>query len=513
MMETSMGHLLQDMDYEVIGASDVERGAEALASLEVQGCAYSSLQVEPGDAFFCVPGLKHDGHEFASDAVARGAAALVVEHRVDADAPQYVVKDARRALACASARFYGIPSERLSLAGITGTNGKTTTTYLVEWVARALGHVTGLIGTVETRVAGVRETSHNTTPESLDLERLLHRMVESQVEYAVMEVSSHAISLDRVAGVRFQACGFSNLTQDHLDYHKDMEHYFQAKAALFHPCYCSKAAICVDDDYGRRLNEQCASEGMQVITCGFDQAADIHPRDISYHAHATDLTVVTPEGEQRLEFPLIGRFNVENLMLACALCHHLGFGYVETLAALEHAPQVPGRLERVMADHPEAAARQDFSVFVDYSHTPDSIEKALGALRPLTRGSLIIVFGCGGDRDHDKRPKMGRAATAADHVVVTSDNPRTEDPDAIIAGILPGLEGYDAFDVEPDRRLAIRRAIQLAKSGDTVLIAGKGHEDYQLVEDKVLAFDDRVVAAEELTRALGRASDDSDMQD
>jgi len=493
MMGKRMDVLLQDVGFET--ADD--------PALEINGLAYASNRVEAGDAFVCVPGFKHDGHEYAADALAHGAVALVVERFLDLDIPQFKVADARLALALASARFFDEPSEHFALAGITGTNGKTTTTYLVEWVARSLGHTTGLIGTVETRVAGVRETSHNTTPESLDLQRLFAHMVEHAVDCAVMEVSSHAIDLDRIAGTRFSVCGFSNLTQDHLDYHKDMEHYFQAKAALFTRAYTSRAAICIDDEYGRRLAEQCMREGLEVLSCGFSEDADIHPTSVVYRAHGTDLTVSTPAGEFALTFPLIGRFNVSNLMLALAICSHLGFDCAAVFSALASAPQAPGRLERVVADDTRLAERQRISVFVDYAHTPDAIEKALAALRPLTDGRLIVVFGCGGDRDHAKRPKMGPAATAADYVIVTSDNPRTEDPNAIIAGILPGLEGFDAYEVEPDRRLAIRRALARAQDGDVVLIAGKGHEDYQLVGDAVLSFDDRVVAAEELTQMLG----------
>jgi UDP-N-acetylmuramoyl-L-alanyl-D-glutamate--2,6-diaminopimelate ligase len=489
--------LLEDVSFEIGERND---GGE---TCEVQGIACSSLAVTPGDLFFCVPGLKSDGHRYVADARGKGAVALVVERFLDEDIPQFKVVDARRTLALASARFYDRPSEQFALAGITGTNGKTTTAFLVEWVARSLGARTGLIGTVETRVGDLRRPAHNTTPESLDLQRLFAEMRDAGVSHAVMEVSSHAIDLDRIAGTRFAVCGFSNLTQDHLDYHKDMEHYFLAKAALFDPSYCQKAAICIDDAYGKRLRVQCEERGIETLTCGFDAAADVSPCAVTYLSDRTEVSVRTPEGVYALTLPLIGRFNVENLLLAAALCRLLGFGYREVFDALVRVPQVPGRLERVEASDAGAARHQGFSVFVDYSHTPDSIEKALRALRPITPGRLIIVFGCGGDRDKTKRPKMAAAAARiADFVVVTSDNPRSEDPCSIIDDILPGLDGFEAYEVEPDRRSAIRRAVVMAREGDAVLIAGKGHEDYQIVGDTVLSFDDRIVAAEELSSAL-----------
>ncbi len=488
--------LLADVTFEVSGAGEVD----------AKGIASSSNSVEPGDLFFCIPGFKSDGHDFAPMALERGCCALVVERALDLDVTQYVVSDARSTMALASSRFFGCPSASMDVVGITGTNGKTTTTFLVDWVSRALGRKTGLIGTVETRIADERIHADHTTPESMDLQRLLARMRDSGCIEVAMEVSSHAIDLHRVLGTRFAVVAFSNLTQDHLDYHETMEAYFEAKAALFDPAYSDRAAICIDDDYGRRLADIARGRGLDVVTCGFAKDAEFRAISEEYLSTHTALEVASPEGCFTVDYPLIGAFNVENMLLAMAVCHQLGYPADEVAAALASAPQAPGRLERVTAGGLDARDIHDalgFSVFVDYAHTPDSIEKAIGALRPITPGRLIIVFGCGGDRDRTKRPKMGKAACAADHMVVTSDNPRTEDPDAIIADILPGMaEGEGRYEVEPDRGRAIAAAIGMAGPGDSVLIAGKGHEDYQIVGDSVLDFDDRVEASKVLEQIL-----------
>ena len=490
----SMGvaEMLAGMEFEVVGARDVE----------ATGLAYRSDRVEEGGVFFCIPGLKRDGHDFAADAIERGGVALVVQRKLPVDVPQFVVADSRKALAIASSRFYGMPSEQLALVGITGTNGKTTTTFLVDWAARSQGLKTGLIGTVETRIGDEVIHADHTTPESLDLQSLLARMVEEGCQSAAMEVSSHAIDLNRILGTRFAVAAFSNLTQDHLDYHETMDNYFEAKAALFTPEYTGKAAICISDRYGEKLAARAIDLGLDVVTTGFEAAADIRVVSAEYHATHTALTISAFGETHSFDYPLIGRFNVENVALALGICHLLGYDLGEMCAAMEHAPQAPGRMERVSLTGADARQTHDatgFSVFVDYAHTPDSIEKAIAALKPITPGRIITVFGCGGDRDRTKRPKMGAASCASDRMVVTSDNPRTEDPETIIADILPGMrQGTGRYEVIPDRRAAIFRAIEIAEPGDSVLIAGKGHEDYQLVGDKVLDFDDRVVAREAL---------------
>lgn len=484
----TMGELLHGIEHTGNGSDD----------LKVTGLSYNSCATQPGDVFFCVVGTATDGHRFAADACSRGAVALVVQRELDVDVPQFVVADSRSALALAAAEAFDHPSDRLDVIAITGTNGKTTTAFLVEWGLRCAGKTTGLIGTVETRVAGVARPASRTTPESLDLQALFADMVEAGVHSVAMEVSSHALCLGRTLGTRFSVAAFSNLTQDHLDYHRTMEAYFQAKRRLFCDYDVPRAAICVDDAYGRRLADECYERSMEVVTCGFDttngQPAMVHPQDVVYTASGTTFTLATPQGSSAVSMPLVGRFNIENALLATSILLLSGLSLEQVVHALEHSPQVPGRLERV-----QPHTDKPFSVLVDYAHTPDAIDKAVEVVNALATGRTIVVFGCGGDRDSTKRPKMGRAALSGDYCIVTSDNPRTEDPDAIIRDILPGMEGEeDRYEVICDRRAAIARAVSLAHPGDCVLIAGKGHENYQLVGDAVLPFDDREVAAEEM---------------
>ena len=470
---------------------------------EVSGIAYRSDRVQPGDAFFCVVGMTSDGHSFAQDAIDRGAKVLVVERKVylaDAtDVTEIVVKDTRKAMAAAAANFYDHPSKDLALVGITGTNGKTTTTYLVEHIAQVAGKRTGVIGTVGIRIGDAAEKSAHTTPESPDLQQLFARMRDARCDVVAMEVSSHALDLDRTWGTQFAVTAFSNLTQDHLDYHHTFEAYFEAKARLFSKDYPAKRVICIDDKWGKELLRRSSVAEDSVVTTGFDASAQIHPVDVRYAPTHTAVTLDVRGSRYAFDYPLVGKFNVENVMLAFGIGLQLGFSADVIVEALEEAPQIPGRLERVSAPNTGGV-----SVFVDYAHTPDALEKALASIMALTPGRTVCVFGCGGDRDASKRPIMGRAALAADHAVVTSDNPRTEDPQAIIDDIVSGMgSGKGRFDVEADRRSAIALAIAQAKAGDSILIAGKGHEDYQLVGDQVLSFDDRIVAAEELRRAFG----------
>ena len=470
---------------------------------EVSGIAYRSDRVQPGDAFFCVVGMTSDGHSFAQDAINRGAKVLVVQRKVylaDAtDVTEIVVKDTRKAMAAAAANFYDHPSKDIALVGITGTNGKTTTTYLVEHIARVAGKRTGVIGTVGIRIGDAQEKSAHTTPESPDLQQLFARMRDARVGVVAMEVSSHALDLDRTWDTQFAVTAFSNLTQDHLDYHHTFEAYFEAKARLFSKDYPAKRVICIDDKWGKELLRRCSVAEDSVVTTGFDPSAQIHPAEVQYAPTHTTVTLDVRGSLYTFDYPLVGKFNVENIMCAFGIGLQLGFSADVIVEALEEAPQIPGRLERVSAPNTGGV-----SVFVDYAHTPDALEKALSSIMALTPGRTICVFGCGGDRDASKRPIMGRAALAADHAVVTSDNPRTEDPLAIIEDIVSGMgSGMDRFEVEADRRGAIAQAIAQAHAGDSILIAGKGHEDYQLVGDQVLSFDDRVVAAEELARAFG----------
>ena len=324
-------------------------------------------------------------------------------------------------------------------------------------------------------------------------------MRDARCDVVAMEVSSHALDLDRTWDAAFAVTAFSNLTQDHLDYHHTFEAYFEAKARLFSKDYPAKRVICIDDKWGKELLRRCSVAEDSVVTTGFDPSAQIHPVDVQYAPTHTTVTLDVRGSLHTFDYPLVGKFNVENVMCAFGIGLQLGFPAETIVEALEEAPQIPGRLERVSAPNTGGV-----SVFVDYAHTPDALEKALASIMALTPGRTVCVFGCGGDRDASKRPIMGKAALAADHAVVTSDNPRTEDPQAIIEDIVSGMSsGAGRFEVEADRRAAIARAIAQAKPGDSILIAGKGHEDYQLVGDQVLSFDDRIVAAEELARAFG----------
>lgn len=458
------------------------------ANVAVSGISYRSDRVVEGDAFFCVPGFTVDGHQFAGEAAGKGAVALVVERALDVDVPQFIVDDVRVALAYAAARFWGRPSESMDVAGITGTNGKTTTTYLLDSVFRAAGKTTGIIGTVETRVGDERRNAGRTTPEAAEVQALFAEMLELGVDACSMEVSSHAIDLHRVDAMRFAVAAFTNLTQDHLDYHHTLEEYFSVKRRLFTDLDCEARVINIDDSYGLNLAQELGA----VLTVGRSKEAHVRSVNEVMRASGTAFTLKTPAGDARVDLPLAGAFNVSNALVAAGCGLTLGISLEDIVVGLESAPQVPGRLERVECG-------QHFSVVVDYAHTPDSLVKAIAAVRDVTPGRVIVVFGCGGDRDPDKRPVMGRAAAAADHAIVTSDNPRSEDPVGIILQIEDGLrESGASYDVEVDRRNAISEALNAAHDGDTVLIAGKGHEDYQIFADHTVHFDDREVAREVL---------------
>jgi UDP-N-acetylmuramoyl-L-alanyl-D-glutamate--2,6-diaminopimelate ligase len=480
MTEALMTNLLRG-----VGATPL-RVADAI----VEGVAYRSDAVSPGDAFFCVRGFAHDGHEFAQDALSRGASAFIVERELPAvRAPQFLVPDSRVALALASAEFYDHPSRSMDLVGITGTNGKTTTTYLLDSIMRAAGRVTGIVGTVETRIAGARVASSRTTPESSDLEALLARMRDAGVSAAALEVSSHAIDLHRVDGVRFAVAAFTNLTQDHLDYHRTLEEYFSVKRRLFTDFDVAARVVNIDDPAGAEL----ATGLSDPITVGLDEAASVHARNVELSALGSRFELVVGGDVALVALPLAGAYNVSNALVAAGCAVACGVDLFTLARGLERAPQVPGRLERV----DDGGA---FAVIVDYAHTPDSLEKAIRAVKAVTSGRVIVVFGCGGDRDPDKRALMGTAAgVSADRVIVTSDNPRSEDPVGIILQIEDGLRLTGAsWQVEIDRGRAIAQAIALAEPGDAVLIAGKGHEDYQIFADRTVHFDDREVARREL---------------
>ena len=467
----------------------------------VTGLAYRSDAVEPGDAFFCIVGFTVDGHTFAQDAIDRGAKLLVVERKLYlADAThvtEVVVPDSRKAMAAAAANFYDNPSKAFSLVGITGTNGKTTTTYLVDHIARTAGNTTGVIGTVGIQIDGKREPAERTTPESSDLQATLARMRDAGCDVVSMEVSSHALDLKRTWGASFAVTAFANLTQDHLDYHSTFESYFEAKAMLFSSDYPACRVVCIDDKWGRELLQRCSQAGDKVITTGFDASAQVHPVSIEYESDRTTVELDVLGQRYTFAYPLVGKFNVSNVMLAFGIGLGLGISADTIVEALQAAPQIPGRMQRVQVEN-----GKDVAVYVDYAHTPDALEKAIASTKALCSGRTIVVFGCGGDRDATKRPLMGRAALAADYAVVTSDNPRTEDPQAIISAIVVGMaDDSDRYEIEPDRRSAIAKAIQMAGPQDAVLVAGKGHEDYQVIGTETIHFSDVEVVAEELEKA------------
>ena len=453
---------------------------------QVIDVAFDSRDVSPGALFFCIPGASVDGHDFAGAAVHAGAVALVVERPLDLDVAQAVVPSVRSAMGPMSAVAFGHPARAMTMLGVTGTNGKTTVTYLLEEIVRAAGMRPGVIGTTGARIDGTPVAMSRTTPEAPDLHRLLARMRDDDVDAVAMEVSSHALDQGRVGGVRFDAAAFTNLSQDHLDYHPSMQDYFDAKATLFTPGVAATGAVNVDDPYGRRLHDDHA---IALSSFAMDRDADLRALDVDATADGLSFRV----DDRRVRSSLRGRFNVSNCLAAMALARAVGIDDDDSVAGIEALREVPGRVEPIEAG-------QGFLVVVDYAHTPDSIQTVLEAARPLTSGRLIIVFGCGGDRDRAKRPLMGRVATSrADLTVLTSDNPRTEDPLAILAQIETGaVEGGGEFVSEADRRLAIRRALRGARTGDTVIVAGKGHEPYQETADGLVEFDDRIVVREEL---------------
>lgn len=490
------------------------------AGTRVIDVTHDSRQARAGWLFVAIRGEKFDAHRFVADVMVRGAVGVVSESGRPADfgGAWIQVEDARRALALAAAEVNRHPSRELQLVGITGTNGKTTTAFLVAAIAEAAGEKTALISTVEYRVAGVSQEALHTTPEASDVERLLRRAVESGCRVAVMESSSQALDLQRCDALRYEVAAFTNLTRDHLDYHGTMENYFAAKRRLFDGSLGERPRVSVvntDDEYGKRLADSLAAEGHRVIRYGlgvsndeaFDGGAhddvakdaemrsgfDVTARGVEFSMGGTRLRLVTPEGEREVLSPLVGRPHVYNILTAAGCAHALGLSLDATVAALKTCAGAPGRFERV-------AHAGDFAVVVDYAHTDDALRNVLKTARDVTRGRVITVFGCGGDRDRTKRAPMGEAAASlSDVVIATSDNPRTEDPEAILRDVEVGLRAVGKPYLKiVDRREAINRAIQEARAGDIVVIAGKGHEDYQIIGTEKRHFDDREVAREAL---------------
>ncbi|MBA3421121.1 MAG: UDP-N-acetylmuramoyl-L-alanyl-D-glutamate--2,6-diaminopimelate ligase [Thermoleophilaceae bacterium] len=465
----------------------------------ITSLAYSSRDVAPGALFFCVPGFTADGHDFAPEAVARGAAALVCERPLGLGVPEVIVPAVRAAMGPAAARFHGDPTRELHVVGITGTNGKTTTAYLVRALLEAAGVPCGLLGTVTSVIGGREEPVERTTPEAVDLQRSFRRMVDAGDRACALEVSSHALELGRADGIRFACRVFTNLSQDHLDFHPSMEHYFLAKRRLFEVAGDDPdtSVVNVDDEWGRRL----AADLDGVVTYAIERPADLRARDVRFGPDGSSFRVETPDGSAVVSTRLPGHFNVLNALAALGAARALGVELELAARALAEAGRVPGRMEPVEEG-------QEFAVLVDYAHTPEALENVLPAARELCRGRLHVVFGAGGDRDKTKRPLMGRVARAlADRVVVTSDNPRSEDPEAIVDEVLLGTGEDVEHDV--DRRRAIARALAGAEAGDVVVIAGKGHEQGQEFADgRKEPFDDVTVAREMLRGAKAATGPD-----
>lgn len=468
--------------------------------IDVTGLQTDSRKVTPGDLFFCLPGHTVDGHDYAAEAKENGAVALVVNRTLNILLPQVVVKDCRFAMAALADRFYGQPSKRMTMIGVTGTNGKTTTTYLIDRILSDYGLKTGLIGTIQMKYDGRSFPMSGTTPEALELQRSLYEMAQTGTQFCVMEVSSHALEQGRVKGTDFRTAVFTNLTQDHLDYHNSVEDYQRAKGLFFSRlgnAFAKEekqrkyAVLNADDKASGQFAKLTAAE---VITYGLDEKADVRASGIAITAQGTSFYVDTFRGSTDISIKMIGKFNVYNTMaaIACALLENIPLQDIKK--SLESVPGVEGRVETVDAGQP-------FAVIVDYAHTPDGLDNVLCTIKEFAQNRVLTVFGCGGDRDKSKRPIMGKiAARLSDIVIVTSDNPRTEEPEQILqdieAGLLEDGVSENCYHLIVDRRQAIKKAIEMASPGDVVLIAGKGHETYQLIAGKVFDFDDRIVAKE-----------------
>ncbi|PWA13405.1 UDP-N-acetylmuramoyl-L-alanyl-D-glutamate--2,6-diaminopimelate ligase [Pueribacillus theae] len=457
---------------------------------EIHSIQMDSRKVNQNDLFICINGFTVDGHDFAKEAVSKGAVALVVERPVNLDVPTILVKDSQRAMAILADVFYEYPTKKLNVIGVTGTNGKTTTTYLIDKILEDSGVRTGRIGTINTKINGVERDIANTTPESLTLQKMFSEMVEGDTKAAVMEVSSHALHLGRVRGCDFDIAVFTNLTQDHLDYHKTMEAYKQAKGILFSQlgntyskCQRKVAVLNNDDEASAYYKTITAAE---VVTYGIEKEADISAKNIKLSGAGTNFLLCTPFGDIDINMRLIGTFSVYNALAAVSACLASGISLRSIKQSLESMEGVPGRFELIDEGQP-------YTVLVDYAHTPDSLLNVLKTIKEFAKGKMTVVVGCGGDRDKTKRPIMGEIAMQyADCAIFTSDNPRSEDPEQILHDITANVEG-DYLTIV-DRREAIYYAVQQAKPDDVILVAGKGHETEQIIGKNIYHFDDREVA-------------------
>ena len=463
--------------------------------MEISGMHYDSRRIEKGNLFFAISGYQSDGNKFIGQAIANGASAIVSEsNKISNDFPWIKVANCRRAMALMSATFLGRPADKLDMIAVTGTAGKTTTTYLLRSIMETAGRKTGLLGTINYWILNRKFSAPNTTPESLDLQDLLSQMVSAGADSAIMEASSHGIELDRIAGINFSTAVFTNFSQDHLDFHGDMESYLKSKLKLFQNLWNGATAVInLDDPTAISVREAVKTK---TLTFGIDNQADIMADNLTSTPQGSTFRLKTANRSVEISLSIAGKHNVYNALAASAAAFSRGISFEEIKAGLENISSVAGRFEPVNLG-------QDFSVIVDYAHTSEELERLLKAARELKPKRIITVFGCGGDRDRSKRPLMGGAVAGnSDIVVVTSDNPRTEDPDQIISDILPGLAGRE-YILIPDRKEAIYKSIELAEKGDIVIIAGKGHEDYQILGVVKIHFDDREIAGEALKQRLG----------
>lgn len=470
----------------------------------VTSLVMDSREVTEGSLFFCVKGYQVDGHDFAKEAEEKGAVAVVAERVVDVDIPIVLVREVKRAMAILSAYFYNEPSKKLRVIGITGTNGKTTTSHFIDSILQKNKKKTGVIGTLYTKIGSVTRETKNTTPESLLLQQTFAEMVEKNVEYCVMEVSSHALDLGRVRGVSFDTAVFTNLSKDHLDYHETMESYGQAKGLLFsqlgNTFDGNKMVILNGDDPLSKYYEKITAQ--QILTYGLEKGNDVVAREVTMTPFGSTFQLVTPWGEKRVRFPLAGKFNVYNALAAASVCLVEGIPLKDIVSALERVKSVDGRFQSVDVG-------QSFAVIVDYAHTPDSLENVLSTIQAMTGGNIYTVVGCGGDRDKTKRPEMAKiAATYSHHAFFTSDNPRTEDPEHILQDMVNGVKNETNYTVIVNRKEAIHEAIGKAKKGDVVLIAGKGHETFQIIGKETFPFDDRLVAEKAIIERNKMEKDD-----
>ena len=472
----------------LVMASGLEYTGE---DVEIAAIEYDSRKVKPGSLFCCIVGQLFDGHTFAQGAVEAGAAALLVERELPLNVAQIVVPNARKAMAELAGAFYHHPERGMQMLGVTGTNGKTTTTYMVKAIAERAGLKVGIIGTIRNMIGSESLYTEHTTPESVDLFRLLRTMADAQVELVVMEVSSHALEQFRVYGIRFDVGLFTNLTQDHLDYHKSFDNYLNAKRTLF--LNSNRAVVNVDDSYANRIMEGLT---IPITTFGVRDRADISATDIDITTDGVQFDLHTPEGDVLMHLQTPGLFSVFNAMGATGLALSIGIKLGDIKSGLEELTSVSGRLESVKTFRP-------FSVFVDYAHTPDALENVLKTVREFAKGRVLCVFGCGGDRDRAKRPIMGEiAGRFSEFAVITSDNPRTEEPMAIIETIEDGVKKSGTrYTIIGNRKEAIRYALSIAQPDDVVMIAGKGHENYQEINGTKYHFDDKEIV-EELLKEL-----------